>query len=356
MLRTTETTIQDERQETAGRTRRRGPSVRLSLAPVFLALLLIFAGCGGGSAATRGGAAAPSEQAGAPASEAASHVAYPITVTDDAGTTLTFASAPERVASFVPSATDMLLALGAEGRIAAIDKYSAPQFPEVQGAAVMDSYNVDFEALAALRPDLILTLPGPYLDQMHNLGFTVFILQPADAEGVARDLRTLGRILDREAQGEREAQRIETEVAEVSGRLSGLSDAERPKVFFEASDNPIFTAGRGSYVDFLIRAAGGVNVFGDQETAYPQVTAEEIVARAPDVIIGTKSDPGLAELRAHGRPGWESVPAVRDGRIYAYDDALLVQPDTHVADAIRALAYDLHPDLVPGPSEAGPSR
>ncbi|MBX6351638.1 MAG: ABC transporter substrate-binding protein [Clostridia bacterium] len=350
------TTDERRRAQSAGRRR---PGTRLA-ALLALCALFVLAACGSGPRPPEGqapsGAALPSEAAGAPASEAASHVRYPITVTDDTGAALTFAAAPRRIASFVPSATDLLLALGAGDRIVAIDKYSAPQFPEVEGAAVMDSYNVDFEALVALRPDLVLTLPGPYLDQMHNLGLQVYILEPEDADGVARDLRTLGEILDLAAQGEQAARRLEDQVSRVAAQLGTLSDASRPKVFFEASANPIFTAGRGSYVDFLIRAAGGTNVFGDQETAYPQVTAEEVVARAPDVIIGTKSDPGLDELRAGRRPGWESVPAVRNGRIYAYDDALLVQPDTHVAEAIRALAHDLHPDLVPLASEAGASR
>lgn len=310
------------------------------LAAPLLALAVLLSGCGSHQAAPNS-AAAPSETT----SEAA-RTHYPLTIQDDTGQRLTFTSAPTRVAAFIPSATDMILALGQKDRLVAIDKYSAPQYPQVTGVAVMDSYDVDFERLVALKPDLVLTLPGPYLQKMHDLGLPVFILQPADAEGILQDLGRLGQVLDVQGKADQVVAGLRAKTQAVEKDLAAISGQPRVKVFFETSDNPIFTAGKGSYVDSLITAAGGINIFGDQNSAYPQVSAEEVIRRAPDVIIGTKSDQSMVDLKAHGRAGWENVPAVKNGRIYLYDDTLLVQADTHVADAIRALARDLYPDAV----------
>ncbi|MBE3590386.1 MAG: ABC transporter substrate-binding protein [Firmicutes bacterium] len=281
------------------------------------------------------------------ASEAqASEAAYPVTVQDDLGQELTFDQAPQRIVPFVPSATDIVLALGLKDRIVAVDKWSAGQYKDVQGLPAMDSYNVDYEKLEALKPDLILTLPGQYLDKMRQLGLKVFVLQPADVQGVYRDFETLGRVTGTKAQAEKVIEELKAGIEPVEKAVAAIPAEKRVKVYYESWNDPIYSAGPGSFVDGLIREAGGVNVLADAKQPWPSPSAEEVIQRAPDVIIGPASNTSLKDLQAGKRPGWGSVPAVKNGRVYILDDALLSQPDTHIDDAIHALAHDFYPDVV----------
>lgn len=286
-------------------------------------------------------------QTQAPAGPAqASETAYPVTVKDDLGHALTFDAAPQRIVPFVPSATDILLALGLKDRIVAVDKWSAGQYEEVAGLPAMDSYNVDYEKLVALKPDLILTIPGQYLDKMRQLGLKVFVLQPSDVQGVYRDFETLGRVTGAQEKAEQVVEALKQGIEPVERAVAAIPADKRVKVYYESWNDPIYSAGPGSFVDALIREAGGVNVLADADQPWPSPSAEDVIRKAPDVIIGPASNTALNDLKAGKRPGWGSVPAVKNGRVYMLDDALLSQPDTHVDDAIRALAHDFYPDVV----------
>ncbi|MDI3269312.1 MAG: ABC transporter substrate-binding protein [Bacillota bacterium] len=302
---------------------------RTRLLSILLLLLLI-------TAAACGQALAPVARTETPA-QGEDRFLFPVTVTDDLGETLTFEQPPQRIGAFVPSATDLLLALGLKDRIAVVDAYSAAQFPEVEGIPQTDTYNIDFEALAAQNLDLILTLPGQYLDRMWELGLKVYVLQPSDIDGIYRNFLNLGKVSGIPEEARQVVDGLQQAVQAVMEQAASIPDAEKLTVYAENWNDPIYAAGAGSYTDALIRAAGGKNILFDSETPWPQVSAEEVIARAPQVILVTAGDPGGRELVEGTRPGWQSVPAVADRRVYVVPDELISQPGSRVGEAVQFL-------------------
>jgi iron complex transport system substrate-binding protein len=115
-------------------------------------------------------------------------------------------------------------------------------------------------------------------------------------------------------------------------------------VLFLIGLDPLMAAGPGTFVDQLLDRAGGRNVLEGLNVLWPQLSLEEVVRRAPDiVIVGSTGEPDpLAALR--GRPGWREVPAVRDGRVYLVDPNLVNRPGPRMDEAAATLARLIHGD------------
>jgi iron complex transport system substrate-binding protein len=111
----------------------------------------------------------------------------------------------------------------------------------------------------------------------------------------------------------------------------------------------MMTASRETLIGRLIEMAGGVNIFADVSSRYPQVSPEAVVARNPDLIVAPNHHASTVDARALARqPGLAGLPAVRRGRVLVLDGDLVSRPGPRIADALELLARTLHPDLFPG--------
>jgi iron complex transport system substrate-binding protein len=138
------------------------------------------------------------------------------------------------------------------------------------------------------------------------------------------------------------AERGEQLRASLSRELDSLRSAARgrtrPSAMYLLWHDPPYVTGRGTYVDELIRSAGGENVFSDLN-GWADVSLEEVVARQPDFIIVPRGDGhSLQPDRLTGSARWRTVRAVRDGRLVVVDSDLFNRPGPRVAQAARTLA------------------
>jgi iron complex transport system substrate-binding protein len=117
-------------------------------------------------------------------------------------------------------------------------------------------------------------------------------------------------------------------------------------VFWEVFDEPLTTAGSHTFIGQMIQLAGATNIFGDVQENYPQVSAELVVERNPDIILGptTQSAKLTPDLVAQ-RPGWDKITALRNQRIYLLDSDITTRAGPRLADALEALAKVLYPEL-----------
>jgi len=280
---------------------------------------------------------------------------FPFAITDDSGTTTTFAAPPQRIVSLSPGLTEITFAVGAGDRLVAVDTYSdyPPEAKNVQPR--LNTYpHPSVETLISLKPDLVLSLADPDEDiaAMRRQGIPVIKLLPRDFDAAVGAIGTLGRLFgDSEA-----ADAITTDMlARRDAVVAAVGDAPRPRVYEEldASDpDKPFVAGPNGFYGQLIDVAGGANVFGDLPGDVGQVGAEIIVARDPEVIILTDADlpfnPQTPEMVA-ARPGWAVLTAVQNGAIYPVSGSLFSTPGPRLVDGLEALAALLHPDLFPVP-------
>ncbi len=281
---------------------------------------------------------------------------FPLSITDDTGTTSTFAASPRRVVSFNPGLTEITFALGAGSRLVAVDTYSDYPLEAKNVQPRLNTYpGPSIETVVGLKPDVVLSVAerDEDLAQIRRQGIPVIKVLPRDFDATVGAISTLGRLFDT-------PDAAETVTADMLARrdavVAAVADAPRPRVYEELDasepDKP-FVAGPNGFYGQLIDVAGGTNVFGDLPSDVGQVGAEIIVARDPDIIILTDADlpfnPQSPEMVA-ARPGWDTITAVQNGAIYPVSGALFATPGPRLIDGLEALAKLLHPDRFPSPA------
>jgi len=312
--------------------------MRVRLASVLAVLLLVASACG---AATP----VPSQQPSPTATVAA--VAFPATVTDFQNRSVTVPKRPDRIVSIGPSITEFLFALGAGPRVVGVDDFSdapaaASQVEKVGGI------KVNFEKVVSLKPDLVLSVKfsDGTIEKLAGAGLLVLVVDPQSAGDVARTAILLGRAVGSE--GETMARDIQKRVDDV--RTKTAAATTKPRVYHEidASDpTKIFTVGPGSYIQDLIGIAGGQNIAASATSAYPQLSAEEILRSDPEIIVLAAADYSAKPEQVAARAGWSVIAAVKNKRIFTIAPNLINRPGPRVGEAAEAYAKLVHPELFP---------
>lgn len=272
-----------------------------------------------------------------------------IALTDGLGREVKLESPAQRVVSLAPSNTEILFALGAGDRVVGRDE--ASDYPEAALAlpTVGGWSGFSAEAIVALKPDLVLAaeINSPELAaQLEKLGVTVYYLSnPKTLEDLYKNIEIVATLTGRDPSKLTDS--LKARVAAVDEKIAPLS--EKPAVFYEvdATDpSKPFTSGPGTFIDLLITRAGGVNVVSLAGIAepYPQISLEQLVVAPPDIIILGDSNYGVTPEAVKTRPGWETLAAVVNGKVFPFDDNLVSRPGPRLVDGLEALARLLHPE------------
>jgi len=275
-----------------------------------------------------------------------------IQITDDHGHTVSLAHPARRIVSLSPSNTEILFAVGCSERVVLRDRLSS--FPEAaRRLPATNPFQLSPDHVAGFSPDLVLLThaDSSRVEALRRLGLAVAILEPRSLDAVYNDIHVIARLCGSGPRARRLVQRLKRRVQAVVQRVRGRA---RPSVFIETDGTDSlkpWTCGRGSFVDQIVRLAGGRSVTATLDRPFAQVNAEEIIAANPDVILAMGVDRqsgarGLQRLRS--RQGWSSLEAVRQGRVIDTIDAdLLSRPGPRLVDGLEALARALHPAAWP---------
>ncbi len=272
---------------------------------------------------------------------AAARAGFPLTMADALGRTVTIARQPQRIISLAPSITEILFALGLDDRIAGIS--DADDYPpdRLRGKPRIGGVQVNVEMLVGLRPDLILGMPSlqrGQLERLVALRLPVVAVEARSLPDVYAQVTLIGRLTGREEAARRLTAQMQADAQTVASAVRG----GRPlRVYVEIWGDPPTAAGGDTFVDDLIRRAGGRNIFSDV-AGWPQVAGEMVIARSPEVIILTYAGRGQVLQRA----GWAEVAAVRSGRIVEVPSALVARPGPRMILGLERLARILHPEAL----------
>jgi len=227
--------------------------------------------------------------------------------------------AARRIVSLAPSLTETLFALGLGDRVVGVDDYSVWPAAARAKERIGGLFNPNLEKIVSLRPDLALLLPSEHdvAAKLRGLGVASLIVPVETLADVERSFVAIARRCGVAPAGERLAASWRAELAPrpVPGALAVMLSVGRQPGRLTG----ILAAARGTFLDELLVRLGAVNVFADAATRYPQVGLEEVVARAPRVILELRSDPAPPALAAALVHDWRqlpTVPAVREGRIF----------------------------------------
>lgn len=270
-----------------------------------------------------------------------------LTITDDLGREVALARLPRRIVTLAPSLTEVVFAAGAGSTVAGVTP--ADDFPAaVDTLPRFSALPMDFEAIAALRPDLALAtdqVNNPRdAETLHTLGIPTVFLSFRSLEDIYRGIRHVGAWLGTADQAEAAADSLERLAQGLQAATRTMQD--RPLVLFLIGDDTLYAFGRDSYIHALIELAGGRSATGDLETQAPILDDEFVLIANPEVIIGAFGpdyDPATL-LEKH--PTWSSLDAVRQGRVYSLDPDLVLRPGPRLLEAGRQMAALLHPGVL----------
>jgi iron complex transport system substrate-binding protein len=268
------------------------------------------------------------------------------TFKDEVGREVTFPFPPKRIVSLAPNITEILFGLGLDEEIVGVSIHC--NFPEKTRTKVrVGSYiNLDYEKITSVTPDLIIATGAGntrgMVDRLEQLGFPTYVIHPKNFKDILESIIHIGQVVNRE----KEASLIIEGMRKRSQRVIEFTkDLPRPKVLIQIGEAPMVTVGKGSFADDLIRLAGGENIAEKEKEAYPQLGMEEILKRAPEVIVISSMNPKgdyLKILQEWNR--WKTIPAVKNGRVHLMDSDLIDRPSPRIIEGLEELARFLHPE------------
>ena len=238
-------------------------------------------------------------------------------------------SYPNRIVCLTEETTETLYLLGEGDRVVGISGYTVRPPEARQKPKVSSFLHARYEKIEALKPDLILAFSDLQADITTDLvkrGYPVFTFNQRSVAGILQMIRVLGGIVGVPGKAEALVQTLERGLDEIRARAAQLP--WRPKVFFEEWYDPLISGIR--WTEELVEIAGGDPIFPELKAAGLAkdriVTGEQVIARAPDVIIGSWCGKPVRKERISSRPGWQEVPAVKRGHIYEVKSTYILQP------------------------------
>jgi iron complex transport system substrate-binding protein len=250
---------------------------------------------------------------------------------------------PERIVCLTEETVETLYLLGEERRIVGVSGYAVrPARVRKEKPRVSAFISADFEKVFALEPDLVLTFSDLQADiaaELIRRNIAVHAFNHRDVAGIFDMIRTLGALVGATDKAETLARSLERRIEDTRTRAAALE--RRPRVYFEEWDEPMISGIR--WVAELIEIAGGIEVFpalSMQKNARDRiVSAPELIAAAPDIIVGSWCGKKFVPAKVAARPGFAAVPAVRDGFLREIKSPLILQPGpAALTDGLDALA------------------
>ena len=270
-----------------------------------------------------------------------------IVVTDDSGTQLKLDKYPERIISLTPNNTEILFALGLGERVVGVTTYC--DYPEeVSQKARIGDLQGNVEEIVALKPDLVVAkavLNEDIVSKLRKLDVPVLCVDPESIDGVYRSIELIAKVTGTDSNGDKIISEMKAKISDVQQKVAEIPEEERLKVFIEVGNDPLYTAGGDTYVDELVRLAGGINIASDI-TGYQMYSLETVVKCNPDAILAADSYYVDVKAEINKRPGWDTVKAVQKGHIITDIDTNLVnRAGPRSAMAVETVAQALYPDL-----------
>ncbi len=261
-------------------------------------------------------------------------------------------SPARRIVSLVPSLTEILFAIGAGPSVVGVDTFSTyppavEKLPRV-GALV----DPDVERILSLRPDLVVTYGSQTVleAQLARANIRTYSYRHGGVDRVLDSIRDLGRSTGRTREADAVVARITAELDALRARVKGRP---RPRTLLVIDRQPgtlreVYASGGVGFLQDMLTAAGGDNVFADSKTESVQPSTETLLARAPQVILEVRAEGLIQQASVQGeRNVWAtlaSVPAVREGRIHFLSGSHLVVPGPRLVQGAEDFARVLHPE------------
>ena len=262
-------------------------------------------------------------------------------IVDSLGREVTLTSTPQRVISLSPAITEIFYALELEDYLVGTTTFcnfpqDALDKPKVGGFS-----NPNMELIVESQGEMVFVAAGVQLDligRLEDLGLQVVCIDAQKVDEVIDNIKLIGEIMGVPEKGKRLATHLEDRK---NGVWEKVKDLEKPLVFFEIWDDPLMSVGPGTFIDDLIRLAGGANLAGDNNPGYFQLSLEVLFHEDPDVYMAINH---YKPTEISGRQGYTQLNAVKAGRVYTIEDDWVTLPGPRIILGLEEMAFLLHPE------------
>jgi iron complex transport system substrate-binding protein len=267
-------------------------------------------------------------------------------VRDDLGRTVRVPEKIDRVISLAPSLTEMIFAAGAGDKLVGVTTYC--NYPPEAAAIekIGDTQTPNIERIIALKPQVVFVSTASQLEAfmqtLNEQAIAVYVTNPKSLDEILGNIRQLGEILGTSKQADDAATALTMRAdsvlkkAKYDGDPSAAANRDRPRVFVQISNDPLFTIGTDSFLTKLVEQAGGVSVTKDVPSGYPKLSKETAAALDPDIIFLSDSEDNREPNAA-----FKNSKAVRNGHVYRINADIISRPGPRLVDALEEIASKL---------------
>jgi iron complex transport system substrate-binding protein len=250
---------------------------------------------------------------------------------------------PQRIVCLTEETTETIYLLGEEHRIVGISGFTVrPPRARREKPRVSAFTSARIDKIVALQPDLVLAFSDLQADiaaSLVRLGIDVHVFNHRSVAGIFRTILTIGGLLGCEARARSLAAQLQSGLDDIAAAARALP--RRPRVYFEEWDEPQFSCIQ--WVSELLTLAGGDDCFPElarESLGRNRIIADplEVPRRAPDIVLGSWCGKKFRPELVAARPGWQDVPAVRDGELHEIKSSIILQPGpAALTDGVRAI-------------------
>ena len=264
--------------------------------------------------------------------------------------TLRTKNSPERIVSLAPNLTEILFALGLEGKIVGVTLHCDYPLAAAAKPKVGTFWQPNIEAVIAVKPDLIVS-PGSgqqrsFTERLERAGLNCLTVNTATISELFETIGGIGMATGKQDEANQLVSDMQKKLIELAA-LAGKQD--KVKVLLVVQREPLRVAGRETFVNEIIEFAGGENAIGQTIYKYHPIGAEKVIASGPDVIIEpsmTKED--VSSQQESAIRYWnkfENLPAVINHRIYVINGDIVSRLGPRLCEGVETIAKYLHPEL-----------
>jgi iron complex transport system substrate-binding protein len=251
---------------------------------------------------------------------------------------------PQRIVCLTEEPTEVLYALGEQHRIVGISGFTVrPAIARKEKPKVSAFTSARIGEILKLQPDFVIgfsDIQAEIASELIRHGVEVWISNHRSIAGILDYIRRLGALVGAGEKANAYADELQRGLDAIEREAATLP--RRPKVYFEEWDEPLITGIR--WVAELIRIAGGDDVFPEraaESLAKQRIleNADDVVQRAPDIILGSWCGKKFRPEKVASRPGWDAVPAVHDGELHEIKSPVILQPGpAALTEGVREIA------------------
>jgi iron complex transport system substrate-binding protein len=267
-------------------------------------------------------------------------------VVDEAGRRVQLPQRIDRIVSLAPNLTEIVYAVGAGDSMVGNTEYCDYPAAAKNVAKIGDTMHPSIERIIALKPQIVLVSTSSQLEaftkQLDEQKIAVYVTNPRSLDEVFRSIETLGKLFGRDQGTTTFVEGLRRRAAAVEGAMRSVKPV---KVFYQVSNEPLYTIGSEAYLTDLVRRAGGLSVTADVPGAFPRYSAEAALAARPEAIILPTGSGSMGTANSTVAAALRNSPAVLNNRVYKVNDDHLSRPGPRLIDGLEGMARVLHPEV-----------